>query len=216
MYLSRVEIDLTNRQKTKELSHLGAYHNLVERSFSWTEATSARPRHLWRLDQLRGRLFLLVLSDTQPDLAVLGQYGSPRFAQTKDYAPFLATLQGGQQMQFRLTANPTYAAPQPDGARGRVYPHVTVAQQRQWLAERADRLGFALGRPGDDPDRAFDLVSRDHPVMRHRGTRAVRMSRVSYEGLLTITDLAVFKQTLVTGIGREKAYGMGLMTVIPG
>jgi CRISPR system Cascade subunit CasE len=33
MYLSRVEIDTDNRQKIKDLSHLGAYHNWVERSF---------------------------------------------------------------------------------------------------------------------------------------------------------------------------------------
>lgn len=33
MYLSRVEIDDNNRQKIKNLTHLGAYHNWVESSF---------------------------------------------------------------------------------------------------------------------------------------------------------------------------------------
>lgn len=33
MYLSRVEIDVKNRYKTKELTHLGAFHNWVEQSF---------------------------------------------------------------------------------------------------------------------------------------------------------------------------------------
>ena len=33
MYLSRVEIDRNNRQKIKDLTHLGAYHNWVEQSF---------------------------------------------------------------------------------------------------------------------------------------------------------------------------------------
>lgn len=33
MYLSRVEIDQGNRQKLKDLTHLGAYHSWVENSF---------------------------------------------------------------------------------------------------------------------------------------------------------------------------------------
>ncbi len=33
MYLSRVEIDSLNRQKIKDLSHLGAYHHWVESCF---------------------------------------------------------------------------------------------------------------------------------------------------------------------------------------
>lgn len=33
MYLSRVEIDSQNRRKTKDLTHVGAYHNWVEQSF---------------------------------------------------------------------------------------------------------------------------------------------------------------------------------------
>jgi CRISPR system Cascade subunit CasE len=38
---------------------------------------------------------------------------------------------------------------------------------------------------------------------------------VTFEGLLQIQNLVLFKQTLVNGLGREKAFGMGLMTVIP-
>ena len=35
------------------------------------------------------------------------------------------------------------------------------------------------------------------------------------EGILEITDLKKFKNAMISGIGREKAYGMGLLTVIP-
>jgi CRISPR system Cascade subunit CasE len=38
---------------------------------------------------------------------------------------------------------------------------------------------------------------------------------VSFEGTLVVSDLVRFKETLATGIGREKAFGMGLLTVIP-
>lgn len=36
---------------------------------------------------------------------------------------------------------------------------------------------------------------------------------VTFTGFLQITDLDKFKQALVNGLGREKAYGMGLLTV---
>ena len=37
---------------------------------------------------------------------------------------------------------------------------------------------------------------------------------VDFVGYLEITDLPKFKKALVNGIGREKAYGCGLLTVI--
>ena len=36
---------------------------------------------------------------------------------------------------------------------------------------------------------------------------------VTYEGVLTVTDTELFCKALTEGIGRGKAYGMGLLTV---
>nr|WP_328585549.1 type I-E CRISPR-associated protein Cas6/Cse3/CasE [Secundilactobacillus collinoides] len=123
-------------------------------------------------------------------------------------------------MRFRLTANPSYAVSHTGEKRGRVYPHVTVEQQRKWLIQRADKAGFKLvsqelSDATDQDDLAFDIVNREHPVLHRKSGRGVRLSRVTFEGLLQIQDLTVFKQTLINGLGREKAFGMGLMTVIP-
>ena len=41
------------------------------------------------------------------------------------------------------------------------------------------------------------------------------LSKVTYEGILKVTDKKVFYQSLTEGIGKKKAYGFGLMTVIP-
>ena len=35
----------------------------------------------------------------------------------------------------------------------------------------------------------------------------------TYEGILTVTDAEAFRNALVKGIGREKAFGMGMLTV---
>lgn len=41
----------------------------------------------------------------------------------------------------------------------------------------------------------------------------VKLLAVTYEGILTVTDADALRNALVNGIGREKAYGMGLMTL---
>ena len=41
----------------------------------------------------------------------------------------------------------------------------------------------------------------------------MQMLSVVFEGVLTVTDADAFRNALVNGIGREKAYGMGLLTI---
>lgn len=224
MYLSRVEIDVNNRQKTKDLTHLGTFHNWVEQSFPAEVKAGKRRRHLWRIDPLNGKQYLLVLSEEAPDLTQLATYGVAGTAVTKSYDPFLASIQKGQVMQFRLTANPTYAIKQPGKKQPRIVPHITIAQQRQWLVGKAEKSGFQLieketvNNIEAADNRAFDVISRDWPVLRRKpdqGGRGGRLSRVTFEGFLRVVNVATFKQALINGIGREKAFGMGLMTVIP-
>ena len=42
----------------------------------------------------------------------------------------------------------------------------------------------------------------------------VKLLGVTYEGLLTVTDAEKFREALTGGIGRGKAYGLGLLTVV--
>jgi CRISPR system Cascade subunit CasE len=44
--------------------------------------------------------------------------------------------------------------------------------------------------------------------------RPVSLLGVTFEGLLTVTDAEVFRRALTEGIGRGKAYGMGMLTVV--
>lgn len=213
MFLSRVEVAINDRRKLKDLTTLGGYHRWIEESFPDEIDQGLRLRHLWRLDPLRGREYLLLVSENAPDLECLAKYGVPGTVESKDYAPFLGRLSAGMQARFRLTANPTYVQPLPD-QRGRVLAHVTVEQQRQWLVAHAEKAGFEL-LEGAGGAAAFDIVARDRPILKRKGNVSIRLSRVTYEGRLRIADEAQFKEMLVKGLGREKAFGMGLMTVIP-
>ncbi|MDF7682371.1 type I-E CRISPR-associated protein Cas6/Cse3/CasE [Lactobacillus sp. ESL0679] len=209
MYLSRVEIDVNNRQKIKDLTQLSAFHNWVEQSFPDEIRAGKRLRHLWRLDRLSGKLYLLILSEAKPNPERLSRYGVAITVITKNYDNFLNQIKQGEIMQFRLTANPSYRPKD----QNKVYPHVTVAQQMQWLADRAEKSGFQVKY--SENEQSFNIVSRDWPLLSYRGNRRVRLSRVTFEGILQVIDADLFKKTLVNGLGREKAFGMGLMTVIP-
>lgn len=206
MYLSRVEIDDSNRQKIRNLSHLGAYHNWVESSFPDEIAKSKRLRHLWRIDRLHGKRYLLIVSQEKPKLDELERYGVAGTGMTKDYQPFVDRIREGEMMRFRLVANPTYRTD------GKVYPHITVDQQKRWLLAKAAMAGFEVPSTSDGSNQ-FEIVNRQWPVLYHG--RRVRLSRVAFEGQLRVTDADRLKKALIHGIGREKAYGMGMLTVIP-
>lgn len=212
MFLSRVQIDTNNRRKLKPLTHLGAYHNWVEQSFPEEVQAGERPRHLWRIDQYQDHQFLLILSQNKPSLEKMEEYGVDGTAETKNYDPFLSGLEVGQHMRFRLCANPTKAI-KAEGERGRVVPQITVAQQMNWLSSRAETAGFRLLSTANGQD--FRIIERGYPILRREHGRPIRLSRVTFEGRLAIIDGERFNQSLVQGIGKEKAYGMGLLTVIP-
>ena len=79
----------------------------------------------------------------------------------------------------------------------------------EFLESRAERLGFAL-----IPDE-YQIVERSWEPYAKQGQKMIRLSKATYEGILKVTDKNVFYHTLTDGIGKKKAYGFGLMTVIP-
>lgn len=210
MYLSRVQIDSHNRQKIKDLTHAGAYHNWVETSFPEEFKAGERSRKLWRLDRLQGKDYLLIVSEEEPDKDQLERYGVPGTAASKSYDHFLSQIETGMRLGFRVTLNPVISKSSGEkGERGRVMPHVTEAYQRQFLLDRAEKNGFLLKE--DD----FKIVESKRALVKKSGQRNLRLIQVTYEGQLIVADKDQFIKTLTQGFGKKKAYGFGLMTIIP-
>lgn len=219
MYLSRVLLNIRRRETMRALASPQVMHGAVESCFEWDRSSNeTRKRVLWRTDYVGDRCYLLLLSEEQPELAsIVNQFGFPDqqpLGETKPYMPFLEKLRSGQRWQFRLRANPVRSSPVETNertGRGRVFAHVTQEQQMKWLLDRAEYLGFAL-EPQD-----FDVIHTEWKRFQKtsRGQHQVVLRTATYEGVLTITDVDRFRQTLTNGIGRAKAYGCGLMTIIP-
>lgn len=208
MFISQVKVDTNNRRKLKELTHLGAYHNWVEQSFpeEWEKGT--RSRKLWRLDSLRGEQVLLIVSGSKPDLERLEAYGIPGSARTKDYEPFLNALENGMSMRFRVKMNPATATKEPGASRGRVHP-VNISEQLPFFLDRAAQYGFSV-REED-----VRIVNRGHEMQGKRHESPIALASVTYEGVLKVEQIERFREALTQGMGKKKAYGFGLMTVIP-
>lgn len=212
MYLSRVEVDINNRQKIRDLSHLGAYHNWVEQSFPDEFSNHNRTRKLWRTDQLAGKNYLLIVSIDKPDLDRLEVYGVPGSAETKDYAPFLNQLSNGLRARFKVTLNPVVSLFDSQDAkkRGRVVPLLAEEDQLNFLLERSEKNGFSL------KENEFFLTNSEFERIKQKRNKDLRISKATYEGMLTVTDADVFRKMLTEGFGKKKAYGFGMMTVILG
>jgi CRISPR system Cascade subunit CasE len=210
MYLSRVEIDSANRHDMRNLNHLGAYHNWVEQSFPDEVKAGVRSRKLWRIDRIADKKYLLVVSETVPDREQIETYAVKGSLATKNYDPFLNSIREGDHYRFRIILNPVHSVMEEGRTRGKVYPLFAEADQRRFFSERAVGHGFRV------QEDQFLIVERGQETLLKKGKRSTDLVKAVYEGWLTVEDRALFTDLLCHGMGREKAYGFGMMTVIRG
>lgn len=214
MYISRVKLDLNNRKNLRDLSHMGCYHGWIEDSFPDERGKGNRSRKLWRIDSIHNEHYLLVLSEEKPEESILEKYAVKGSLEIKDYDPFIEKLREGMQAKFRIKLNTVKSlADRSQGRRrGRLVP-VPLDELIPYFLSRAEKNGFHV----DEGD--LKIVARSKELFEKQDQEDTRIKldlvSTSYEGLLTITDLEKFKKALAQGIGKKKAYGFGLLTIIP-
>lgn len=227
--LTRMYLNPARRSGQRLLFNRQAMHAAVMAAFSPATHDHMEGRPLWRLDQEGAqRHVLYVVSPKEPDLThVVEQAGwaNERW-DSVDYTTFLNRLQRGQRWGFRLTANPVQSVVVGDG-RSKVFPHVTVAQQLQWLQKRAAGWGFDLLTPDgalhtEDSEQPVSVTvtqRRDERFNRrgeHRGKgQHVTLRMAQFDGYLQVADADALRSAMTGGMGRAKAYGCGLMTLRP-
>ena len=103
-----------------------------------------------------------------------------------------------------------FRSPKAPAERGTVAAHCSTKYQKQWLLDRAAKHGFALR------EEEFTVTRVQWQHFAKHGIRPVTLLAVTYEGVLRVTDPEQFRALLCQGMGRGKAYGLGLMTVMRG
>ncbi|MBZ9645784.1 type I-E CRISPR-associated protein Cas6/Cse3/CasE [Streptomyces sp. PSKA30] len=160
--------------------------------------------------------------------------------QSRPYTPFLDRLAEGSVWAFRLTANPVHQIRRKPGEPTKRTAHLTTTHQMDWLLDpgRQERGGFLICEkpadkrllPGGTTHRnrphhgdRYELMVRDQRNLAFpkKGTgdaskqHQVTLVTVTYDGRLTVTDPDRLRTTLTQGLGKAKAYGCGLMTLVP-
>lgn len=203
MYLSRVKINRNERNSVKLLGSLQVMHAAVEGCFNKGDST----RKLWRLDYFYHQPYVLIFSQYEPDFThFVEQFGfRDDRGESRDFSRVMKQLADGQCYRFRFCGNPVHSIKErgADG-RGRVVPHITVAQQEEWFRKKSEAAGFMSEQ--------FSIVQREAHKFSRQG-KVVTLHTAVFEGILQIKDIETFKNSIVAGIGRAKSYGCGLLTL---
>jgi CRISPR-associated protein Cas6/Cse3/CasE, subtype I-E/ECOLI len=205
MYLSRVPLDELKRKTQIAMVSPNKIHGAVEEAF-----LEKQDRNLWRIDRLGGKTYLLILSAEKPDLSGIAfQFGfADDCGETKEYNRLLERIEKGSVWHFRLAANPVHSI-KGGKKRGKVIAHASEKYQLEWLNTQAEKRGFRIL-----PDAVQVMESNWKIFSKGNTNQKVRILEVAFEGMLCVENVDAFRDTLVNGIGREKAYGMGMLTIV--
>ena len=191
---------------------------------------------IWNLfenaeDTKRDFLYRRFDQGTTPQFFVLSQR-SPKndtgiwSIETNEYAP---VVKKGNQFSFNLRVNPVVTkkiegAKNPKSRKhddivmearakytksGKTIPsnnEIIMEAGLKWMKERAKNYGFSVNESKVIIDGYTQLTGK-----KDRAGHAIRLGVMDFSGILEITDVTQFTQTLYQGIGRAKAFGCGLL-----
>jgi CRISPR system Cascade subunit CasE len=187
-----------------------ADHRLVWSLFAGD--TDATRDFLWRRDK-SGAFF--ILARRQPVESAIFD------VEVKEFAPYLAA---GDLLQFSLRANATRAVKPPGsrargeradivmaqlpprGERAAARPAVITEAGTAWLTAQGRKHGFAL--PAPPRVDGYETLKIPRP-----GARKIEIGVLDFDGILQVTDPAIFNAALLRGFGHAKAFGCGLMLI---
>jgi CRISPR-associated protein Cas6/Cse3/CasE subtype I-E len=183
--------------------------------------------YLYRVTRERpGGVEVLVLSADSPlppDRLPVRDWGAAVDVQSK---PFLPDLIAGQSLDFEIRLNATQVVTDEHAGR----KQRTDVWEAVWRADKQtsrtpnDVYGEYLRRKLEDAAEVLTLRMTERGEVRaRRGDRvdSIRFVAVNVIGTLRITDASRFLKIMSDGIGREKAFGCGLLclsapgTVLP-
>lgn len=220
MYLSRLILNPRSRQVRNELADPYEMHRTVMKAFAGK--LEADERVLFRVDlQPRSGIpTLLVQSRYAPDWSLLT-------ASRKNYLldePFPPLdfenpavkevnlgLHAGQQLSFRLRANPTVKKKRADKEQGRRVGIYCEEEQLAWLERKLEAAGAVhiSARVANETELRGKLFAEKEQKKR------MKFLAVQFEGILEVKDPGQLLETVKAGIGSGKGLGFGLLSLAP-
>ncbi|MFD3840262.1 type I-E CRISPR-associated protein Cas6/Cse3/CasE [Streptomyces sp. NPDC058642] len=214
--LIRISLNVHSTNVRRDLAHPDGLHKtimtLAPDGLDETPRLSAGL--LFRLDDATHHAppTLLVQSLLPPDLARLPRnYGS---TETRDLTPLLTALTAGRRVRYRITANATVRRRADDNPHRRTDVALHGDDALTWWHRKATHAGLALDSATHTPmRRSRRPITKQHGSGREPGHFRHALTR--FDGQATITDPDRLRHAVLTGIGRGKSYGAGLLSLAP-
>lgn len=148
---------------------------------------------------VRGRK-ILMLANRAPMAVVDGQHGEVLSKSIPD--SFLEH----NQYRFKVIVNPTRR----ESASGKLVAVRGREDIAQWFCERSTkRWGFSVSHQSLQVDKIEVLQFKD------KQQRNITIGQAHVQGLLRMTDKEQFYNSFTKGIGRGRAFGCGLLQIVP-
>ena len=126
---------------------------------------------------------------------------------SKDMTGWLMGMEEGQTYRFDLIAYPSKKVEPKGELRRRSQRRVlnSPAERTAWLARKGNQYGFDI----------LSVVELESTQVSgwHDSSKggSMKFAAYHYQGVLSITNVAVFRDAVQHGIGPEKAYGCGML-----
>ncbi|MEX3106002.1 type I-E CRISPR-associated protein Cas6/Cse3/CasE [Streptomyces sp. ST1015] len=206
--LARIRLNPRSTAVRRDLRDADGMHRTLMRMVPDGLGTSPRQSAglLYRLDETENATTLLVQAAALDLTRLPDGYGH---GDVKDLTPMFRALHPGRAVRYRIAVNPIKnqaPAPGVKGVRGKRVP-LTGPEADQWWARRAAEAGLTLDTLVPTPL---------NPARRHAtGCKPAYYQLVRYDGTATVTDPDALTRAVLTGIGRAKSYGAGLLSLAP-
>lgn len=220
LYLSKLALDARHPQTRSELDRPHEIHRTLSQAFANVSAA----RILFRAERpANSEPVVLVQSQIQPDWErARARLDHVREVETREFG--LTRLREGQQLRFKLQCRPSRRE-FVRGGTGRRIALTSPEDLFDWLAKKGSRSGFQLVEAGFD--RVYWLDSRSSVrgqlqgvaksgaglPSRMRVKDEPTLGGVLFEGTLSVTDSDALRTAVSSGIGPQKAFGFGLLSL---
>ncbi len=222
MFFSRVTIQ-EDAGHSSQMSIFQTQYSLHQSIWKLFADRQDRKRDfLYRVDKDGLKPVIYTVSEREPE-----QNTEFWRVESKEYAP---RLHSGTELAFMLRVNPVVTKRDAQkkqhrhdvvmdmkmglkekGTSKNDLPSIALLSQQagwNWLSRRAEQYGFAI----EENQLRVDGY-RKEMFKKKKGGRKIQFSILDFTGKLTVTDPALFSNTLFQGVGPAKAFGCGLLLV---
>lgn len=129
--------------------------------------------------------------------------------QSKPFSPELAI---GQRLTFRLRCRPSVKKKIEGSKNSRLRYLRSDEERRAWLSRQGEKAGFWVKSVEVSQERWFDTKPGATETVPDR-RRPDSYPATRFDGVLVVTDPDKLREAVRSGIGPQKAYGFGLLSL---